>query len=175
MLKVKILSIALSALFLISCANELKVRINPNPQKIEIAKKGTLKIDKGFKVEGNVAEMVKSYLTVTQDGVPMSIIIDENLAQTETTLAKSGAYILNVSAEGILITAYDERGAFYAVQTLRQLSEENTIPYMTITDYPDMPYRGVVEGFYGNPWSHATRVSLIDFYGKFKMNSYSMT
>lgn len=172
MLKVKILSIALSALFLISCANELKVRINPNPQKIEIAKKGTLKIDKGFKVEGNVAEMVKSYLTVTQDGVPMSIIIDENLAQTETTLAKSGAYILNVSAEGILITAYDERGAFYAVQTLRQLSEENTIPYMTITDYPDMPYRGVVEGFYGNPWSHATRVSLIDFYGKFKMNSY---
>ena len=171
-MKLKFLSIALSAMFLISCANELKVQINPTPQKIELAKKGSLKIDKGFKVEGDVAEMVKSYLNVSQEGVPMSIIVDENLAQTDTTLAKSGAYILNVSADGIVVSAYDERGAFYAVQTLRQLAVEKAIPYMTITDYPDMPYRGVVEGFYGNPWSHSTRVSLIDFYGKFKMNSY---
>ena len=43
---------------------------------------------------------------------------------------------------------------------------------MEIDDYPDLKYRGVVEGFYGTPWSHEVRMSLIDFYGKFKMNSY---
>lgn len=43
---------------------------------------------------------------------------------------------------------------------------------LDINDYPDLPNRGVVEGFYGTPWSHQVRMSLIDFYGKFKMNTY---
>lgn len=46
------------------------------------------------------------------------------------------------------------------------------MPYLEINDYPDLPNRGVVEGFYGTPWSHEVRMSLIDFYGKFKMNTY---
>ena len=72
---------------------------------------------------------------------------------------------------------YDERGAFYGIQTLRQLLESpvaqnGELPYLDINDYPDLPNRGVVEGFYGTPWSHQVRMSLIDFYGKFKMNTY---
>lgn len=72
---------------------------------------------------------------------------------------------------------YDERGAFYGIQTLRQLMESpiaqnKQLPYLDINDYPDLPNRGVVEGFYGTPWSHQVRMSLIDFYGKFKMNTY---
>lgn len=35
-----------------------------------------------------------------------------------------------------------------------------------------MKYRGVVEGFYGTPWSHKVRMSLIDFYGQNKMCDY---
>ena len=88
----------------------------------------------------------------------------------------SGAYSLTVGSDGISITAYDERGAFYGLQTLRQLvenaEEPGKLPYLTIADWPDLPNRGVVEGFYGTPWSHETRLSLIDFYGKFKMNVY---
>ena len=79
---------------------------------------------------------------------------------------------------GITITGFDERGAFYGIQTLKQLVESpvssgSTLPFFQeINDYPDLPNRGVVEGFYGTPWSHEVRLSLIDFYGKFKMNSY---
>ncbi len=29
-----------------------------------------------------------------------------------------------------------------------------------------------MEGFYGTPWSHEVRLSLIDFYGRNKMNDY---
>ena len=71
---------------------------------------------------------------------------------------------------------YDERGAFYGLQTLRQIvnSEmaKGQMPYTTCNDYPDLPNRGVVEGFYGEPWSHQVRLSLIDYYGKNKMNTY---
>lgn len=52
------------------------------------------------------------------------------------------------------------------------LVRKRNVPYLTINDYPDLSYRGVVEGFYGTPWSHQVRMSLIDLYGKFKMNYY---
>ena len=174
MLKINFLSLMLGALVLMSCTNELKVRINPTPQKIEMQKKGALNIEKGFIVEGESEAVAQSlmHLNVAQNGVPVSIMIDKAIAETDSALNMSGSYIFDVNKEGIFISAYDMRGAFYAIQTLKQLAEESEIPFMTITDYPDMPYRGVVEGFYGTPWSHETRVSLLDFYGKFKMNSY---
>ena len=50
--------------------------------------------------------------------------------------------------------------------------QDEIVPYMTVRDWPDLKYRGVVEGFYGTPWSHEVRLSLIDFYGRFKMNCY---
>lgn len=89
----------------------------------------------------------------------------------------SGAYAMHIDKKGISIVGYDERGAFYGIQTLRQLMESpiaqnKQLPYLDINDYPDLPNRGVVEGFYGTPWSHQVRMSLIDFYGKFKMNTY---
>lgn len=52
------------------------------------------------------------------------------------------------------------------------VASKGTLPCLAISDYPDLPYRGVVEGFYGTPWSHEVRMSLIDIYGKYKMNAY---
>ena len=37
---------------------------------------------------------------------------------------------------------------------------------------PPPPYRGVIEGFYGTPWSHAARVSMIRWIGRHGMNTY---
>ena len=87
----------------------------------------------------------------------------------------SGAYLLNIEEDGISIMAYDERGAYYGLQTLRQIVEQHPdgqLPCLSINDWPDLPARGVVEGFYGTPWSHQARLSLIDFFGRYKMNTY---
>lgn len=89
----------------------------------------------------------------------------------------SGAYQLRISPRGVSVLGYDERGAFYALQTLHQLMASEAaaggnLPCLTINDYPDLPNRGVVEGFYGTPWSHEVRLSLIDTYGKYKLNTY---
>lgn len=89
-----------------------------------------------------------------------------------------GAYSLTVSPKEIRIQAANDAGVFYAIQTLRQLIESpiaeggRKLPCLEINDAPVFPYRGVVEGFYGMPWSHAVRLSLIEFYGRHKLNTY---
>ena len=94
-----------------------------------------------------------------------------------TAVKRAEGYRLTADSKTVRITARDAAGAFYGIQTLRQLMEsevaaKGTLPFVEINDYPDLPDRGVVEGFYGNPWSHEVRLSLLDFYGKFKMNTY---
>ncbi|MGL4854054.1 MAG: beta-N-acetylglucosaminidase domain-containing protein, partial [Lentisphaeria bacterium] len=59
-----------------------------------------------------------------------------------------------------------------AVQTLSQLLKNGKLQPCEINDYPDVPFRGTVEGFYGAPWKHQARLSQIEFYGKYKLNAY---
>ena len=81
-------------------------------------------------------------------------------------------YFLRISPKEIVLAGNDERGTFYAVQTLKQLINDNQLPITEITDYPEVRFRGVVEGFYGTPWSHQARLRHLKFYGKNKMNTY---
>lgn len=86
--------------------------------------------------------------------------------------SKAEGYYLKVDKDEIVIAGADARGAYYGVQTLAQLLTLPQLPLAEITDYPDIPYRGVVEGFYGTPWSHEARLRQLDFYGRNKMNVY---
>ena len=52
------------------------------------------------------------------------------------------------------------------------LSDSASLPEITVKDYPAVRYRGVVEGFYGIPWSHEARLRQLRFYGENKMNTY---
>ena len=81
-------------------------------------------------------------------------------------------YYLGIEKDRIVIVGADERGAYYGVQTLAQLMTLGKLPLAEVTDYPDVPYRGVVEGFYGTPWSHEARLLQLEFYGRNKMNVY---
>lgn len=52
------------------------------------------------------------------------------------------------------------------------LSDSASLPEIIVKDYPAVRYRGVVEGFYGTPWSHEARLRQLRFYGENKMNTY---
>jgi len=58
----------------------------------------------------------------------------------------------------IVLNGHDATGTFYAVQTMRQLittqGNHPVVPGVTVRDWPDQTVRGVIEGFYGTPWSH---------------------
>ena len=85
---------------------------------------------------------------------------------------KAEGYYIEVTPKGAVLAAADEVGLFWAAQTWMAMLSEGKMEYCTITDYPDVPYRGVVEGFYGTPWSHQARLSQIAFYARHKMNVY---
>lgn len=153
--------------------------INPTPHKLYMLRTPALNISAGVAVKGNAVAFVEdmAFLPLAEEGVALTVEYGKKLLSAEDMTVKEGAYMLNISFDGIAIKAYDELGVFYALQTLRQIVEspvaaEGALPALSILDWPDLQYRGVVEGFYGTPWSHQTRLSLIDTYGRYKMNYY---
>ena len=81
-------------------------------------------------------------------------------------------YYLSVSADGVVIAGNDASGTYYGVQTYLQVAAQPEVQAVTITDWPDVGDRGLVEGYYGNPYSDANRKSLLEFFGRTKMNVY---
>ncbi|KAM3526151.1 hypothetical protein MY4038_006960 [Beauveria bassiana] len=76
----------------------------------------------------------------------------------------------------VVLNGVDIRGTFYAAQTLRQLVNDTpNVPGVKVRDWPLMPIRGSIEGFYGIPWSHQARKDQYVFYGQHKMNTYVYT
>ncbi|WP_327583735.1 beta-N-acetylglucosaminidase domain-containing protein [Nonomuraea sp. NBC_00507] len=93
--------------------------------------------------------------------------------------SKSEGYALRVSGGNqrqIALGGEDAAGQFYAVQTLRQLFVPSgdgwKVAGVQVSDFPSMPLRGTIEGFYGAPWTHAERLDQMDFYGDVKANTY---
>ena len=86
--------------------------------------------------------------------------------------AKAQGYWLQITPQGAMIVGADEAGLFYGVQTLMASMAEGKLEVCTVSDWPDVAFRGTVEGFYGTPWSHKARLSQIEFYGRNKMNVY---
>ena len=108
----------------------------------------------------------------------------------------SGGYAIEVTPEGhVTVLHNDDAGWFYAKQTLSQMmvnvagsqdAHKDPFPHLnirsmlelgditvgTVVDWPDLPYRGAVEGYYGIPWSFEGRMSQFRFYGRNKMNLY---
>ncbi|WP_338021712.1 beta-N-acetylglucosaminidase domain-containing protein [Bacillus pakistanensis] len=92
---------------------------------------------------------------------------------------KEEGYVLATGQKGkkqIVLAGKDKSGTFYAVQTFKQLIQDKPgrdwVPTVEIRDWPEMPIRGSIEGFYGPPWSHEDRISQLEFYGDNKMNAY---
>ncbi|MET9834159.1 beta-N-acetylglucosaminidase domain-containing protein [Streptomyces sp. NPDC006385] len=89
----------------------------------------------------------------------------------------SGGYVLaSGRSHGralVALSGTDTTGTFYAAQTLRQLIDHRKkVPVTTVRDWPTAALRGVIEGFYGTPWTHAERLRQLDFYGHTKQNVY---
>lgn len=76
----------------------------------------------------------------------------------------------------VALAGADGAGQFYAVQSLEQLvvgtGDDARIAGAAVTDHPAMPLRGTIEGFYGEPWTHAERLDQLEFYGDLKANTY---
>ncbi|MFI3294815.1 MAG: beta-N-acetylglucosaminidase domain-containing protein [Rikenellaceae bacterium] len=160
---------------LASCASAPKpIQINPTPHSLEQTSQEMISTSKGYTQVGSDAKILDAlaFANGGDGALKVTVTFGEEQSKEAGVEQIDGAYSLTTSADGVKIIGYNERGAFYGIQTLKQLEQDGKIPTVKINDYPDIEHRGVVEGFYGTPWSHEVRKSLIEYYGKYKMNSY---
>lgn len=94
-------------------------------------------------------------------------------------LQKFDRHILNLSAskEGLaqlLIMGEDTDAVFYGLASLEQILDRGTerLDCVDIIDYADIKNRGVIEGYYGVPYSADVTKDLFRFMARYKLNTY---
>jgi len=174
--------------FLFNCKEEDKltkdVLIIPQPLEQTLSKgefilnsSTGIDYDENFKIS---AEFLKVFIEEgsnikLQSNNMISFIKDESLADE--------GYALEILPESIIIKAKTDQGAFYAVQSLRQLLppefedgtvEENeiAIPSVTIKDKPQFSYRGMHLDVGRHMFSVDFIKKYIDALGMLKMNTF---
>lgn len=89
---------------------------------------------------------------------------------------KDDGYDLEITKSEILINAKMDRGVNYALAVLNNLvevtNEKVRLPLIKISDEPSFKYRGIIEGYYGEPWSHSSRLDLASFMDRYRLNAY---
>lgn len=159
-----------------------QVTVSPLPQEINWG--STKAFDKGFSytITGEQDADVDAVRVLKTEvpqgaGTSVEIIIGERgdaavAAYVANIPDKKDGYFLKVEPDKVVIAGHDGNGTFYGVQTFLQIASQQEVMQVTVTDYPDVMDRGVVEGFYGNWWSQTDRIRQFEFYGKNKMNVY---
>ena len=111
------------------------------------------------------SEDVETFALST-DGLTKSKIMVNN---------KFDRHALKISDNGITIIGENTNAVFFALATLEQILEqaqENTLEYVTIYDRADQQNRGLVEGYYGYPYSVDVKKDLMRYMMRYKMNTY---
>ena len=76
----------------------------------------------------------------------------------------------------IVLAAQAREGLRHGFATLRQLvvqrGDKPALREVSIIDRPSFGLRGIIEGFYGPPWSHQQRLRLLEFAELYKFNTY---
>jgi len=157
-----------------------RVTVSPLPQQITWGEKAfpnnsSYTLVGADRADQDAVALLKQKLN-TQNGSVRLIIGEANdkavKKYKKNIPAQSEGYYLKVSPTEVIIAGRDEAGTFYGVQSFLQIAAQTEVMQCEITDYPSVECRGVIEGFYGNPWSHQDRLRQFEFYGQNKMNIY---
>ncbi|RTL59954.1 MAG: beta-N-acetylhexosaminidase [Sphingobacteriales bacterium] len=152
-------------IILFALTTSAQVSIIPEPVSV-VTPKGEYKAGKQINISvtagaQSVADLLKERLTnsgincsvaVGQEKASISLLINKT---ADKTIGKEG-YQLTVGASGVTISANDNAGLFYGVQTLLQLFPADVekknglkdasiaLPFAEITDYPRFGWRGLM-------------------------------
>lgn len=113
---------------------------------------------------------IENQLDLASSGAPLPLHIHHNADLSPRT----SYYTLSIDDSQILIEAVGDESLYYALTTLYHIVDQSrdTLPHLRIEDYATSQFRGLVEGYYGIPYSLENRESLMEFGSFFKMNTY---
>ncbi len=158
------------------------IQVQPSPRQITAEGKG-ITIPATFRLVGeqeanpHAVTLLKQYLGDRLATTGFPLYMGEKGERAVRAVRRQipehpEGYYLSITENAVTLAGNDERGTYYAVRTFMQLLRDDRMPIVEIEDYPDVSFRGVVEGFYGTPWSHEARLRQLRFYGENKLNTY---
>ena len=178
----KIISILLLVMCCITSVKAQKVTVSPIPQNITWGDKAFGRADVSFTLscaqttDTYAVQLIEERLSPVSTGNVAIIVgkageeqVDDFASRIPT---RAEGYYLSIAPDRIVVAGRDDAGTYYGVQSLLQILSADEVMSVEIKDFPACSQRGVIEGFYGNPWSDANRKSQFDFYGRNKMNVY---
>ena len=194
-------SVVVVAIFAFSTTGQadeaFPLRLVPFPKNIQM-EKDTLALEEGLVLEvpakhaDLLAELISAELKLA--GLPVPEVQNFEAELPALRLSKQpgdrfdadnlplsdtpGAYVLDVSPEGIACVGRGDEGLFHAVQTLRQLIRANrrgnALPCVTIRDWPSIRWRCFQDDLTRGPSSTlATLKQHVDLGAALKMNLFT--
>ena len=144
------------------------LNIIPLPKKIEIHE-GFLR-EKKVRFINDIKDVrilkALKYFEIDDNGVSVEISIGNKQRE---------AYSIEIKKDNIVINADCNAGAFYAIQTLRQIFVSEEVPCCYIMDEPDFKYRGFYHDITrGKIPKVETIKNLIDDMAYYKLNSLQL-
>lgn len=149
-----------------------------------------LHIEKTIKLENinaikSECEIIRDFCTVHPS---LSLLSDAKINITTIQLTKQETwikerfrfeeelYFIHIEEKNncfdILISYASKKAVFNAMHTIFHMLTQQKIIIGKMKDYPDFPIRGIVEGYYGKPWSLDERKSMIKYMASHKFNLY---
>jgi hexosaminidase len=165
-------------LFLITFVANATINIIPQPTSVK-EQNGSLALSKKVKIAN--ATQVPEFLLKTIDSIfkeefTSSTMQEINVSIKISNQGKKESYHLNVNKGGIFIVAPDELGAFYALQSVKQLilfnNTNGTIPFVEITDSPRYGWRGFMLDESRHFFGKEKVKQLLDFMAMYKLNRF---
>ncbi|MDE6482162.1 MAG: beta-N-acetylglucosaminidase domain-containing protein [Rikenellaceae bacterium] len=89
--------------------------------------------------------------------------------------AAADGFFVSVGDGRVVVAGSNGRGTLYGVDELARIMASHPASGAEVFETADSPRiasRGVVEGFYGRPWSHKARLDQLDYYRLCRMNTY---
>lgn len=184
-MKRTILICILAAFFTTAKAqNRIKpdIKIIPEPIKTE-------QFDRNLEITNNISftytgfkQAPKTLISFTQTilALPQK---EKNKRLTKVTFridtntnSSSEGYKLSINQQGILISAREERGVFYGLQTLAQVihqrNGEKSVPYLNIEDHPRFDHRGGLLDVGRHIFPVSFVKTYIDLLARYKFNKF---
>ena len=162
-------------------ADQLKkapVKLIPYPQKVLWTDQNLVIEDLHIKKSKAISLLLHKEIKqiCTENQISINNNTDYNLSFSSNDKLSGEGYTLEVTKSGIFISASNETGFYYALQTLRQLITKNhtshKIQLCQIEDEPKFPIRGFMIDVGRNFQSIAILKKQLDIMAKYKMNTF---
>ena len=127
---------------------------------------------------GKDADCMTIRLGIVGSGEEVETHAYENEGMTKTKIMvskKFDRHAISVSEHGITILGEHTNAVFFGLATLEQILEQQhdgALGYTLIYDRADQQNRGLVEGYYGYPYSVEVKKDLMRYMMRYKMNTY---